>query len=395
MFVVMVECILRLITAFTVQKGPGDATGLGLQKRAMTESVQTRINKLWLRNYESRSSPFEPPFTVFVNDGFHDEARIKNIVPYVLMEPNKTWRVPNFLRSPDQEKESLFTVTSNNHGFRGKNFDKKKSKDEYRILLLGSYPAFGHGVNDQDTYATTLENCLNEDLAKNKKSKKNKVLVMNAGKQGGTAIMGYSFLKNEASEYQPDLLLWDYGWIELFLRKDVPVTSGERLNVREVGELGRKIRYFLYKNYWSYLSRAIIQKFYSFPVDVATEGWRQAMVATKAWVLENKLKTIFVRHNGVALPKEEYTRYDDNSNAFRFIDLQGALKIRRLTEDEKNEFWSQKNWIDEFSVSRQDIEKNEPYLMFNVDAIQLNKFAHKRVGEFICRKILDYKLIYE
>ena len=181
-------------------------------ERLMLNHVHPRITKIWNDGYDKKKIFWGPPYHVFLNRGEDDKERMKTIHKHSVL-PSGSWYTPNFLRSPNETETSSYQVTVNSLGFRSKEYSKEKPKDTIRIVALGSYPTFGSGVNDNETYSSYLENDLAQLTGK-------KVEVWNGGQQGVTAITGLARLKKEILDYQPDLLIWDFGWVDLYFGED-------------------------------------------------------------------------------------------------------------------------------------------------------------------------------
>ncbi len=171
------ELGLRFMDIVDFQMAPGNESGVGYQAKAMKKFVQLKINRLWMRTSDQRASMFEPPFPVFVNVDFHSSERIGLIAERSPLPPNLNITTENFLRLNPKSQNETFTVSTNSFGFRGHERNLEKSKNTFRIILLGSYPAFGHAVNDDQTYASILENELNRYFKGKKKFE-----VWNGGK---------------------------------------------------------------------------------------------------------------------------------------------------------------------------------------------------------------------
>lgn len=106
----------------------------------------------------------------------------------------------------DYEWDSHFTI--NSHGFRGEDFDFKKQKNEFRIIVIGDSCVFGACVDDQDTYCYKLEKLLNKD----KEDGHIIFRVINAGLPGMSSFRGLMFFKYYVNKYKPDILLVQFGW---------------------------------------------------------------------------------------------------------------------------------------------------------------------------------------
>ena len=121
------------------------------------------------------------------------------------LPPSQSWTSYDFLQDKNRAEITSYSIRSNSLGFRGKEYPKEKARNTYRIIVLGSYDTFGHGVGDDETYAAYLEDELN------KGSGEIHFEVWNGGRHAGTAIVGLARMTYEIFDYDPDLLILDYG----------------------------------------------------------------------------------------------------------------------------------------------------------------------------------------
>ena len=376
---------LRLVDHYAHKAAPGNEKGVGIQALAMRSFVQGKINNLWIRGRDARESIFEPPFDVFVNKDFNDENRLRFILQYASLPKNIHQSVENFLRLNNQKENEIFTVTSDSFGFRGKEHSLEKAKGTYRIMLLGSYPAFGHAVNDNETYATILENELNKHYQGKKKFE-----IWNGGKQGATSIMGYARLKEEIMGFNPDLVLWDYGWIELYLGRDMVKQDGKRVELKNLNWAKRQIINVCANSLLESLElcKFSINKMTKVSYTDAIDGWKESMTLLREWAKKNKLPVVFLRHKGVTIPAGEYQAFNNPMDRMYFIDTTDSILGTPPTEEEQKLFWSKENWLSELNYKRTDVEKSDSGLIFLGDAIQYNKIGYKRIGLFLAREFI-------
>lgn len=173
-----------------------------------------RLFPLWER--EAGSHPFEPPFTVFANRGFEDAARLKRILPYARLPAQGTWLAPDFLLSPRLRERSPYRIRSNSLGFRDPERGVRKPPGAFRVVCLGAYLTFGHGVGDDETYPRQLERLLNA------RGRGRRFEVWNGGRHAATVIMGLARLRLEIFRYAPDLLILEYGFTDFDIWDDNP-----------------------------------------------------------------------------------------------------------------------------------------------------------------------------
>lgn len=110
------------------------------------------------------------------------------------------WNRPNlrnFIGPSDGVPKS-----TNSFGFRYKeDIPYEKTVDEYRIFVLGDSSTFGHGVNDEETFAAQLERMLN------KYSNNYKFRVINAACPGHTTYQNLIVLKHMVLPFHPDMVI--------------------------------------------------------------------------------------------------------------------------------------------------------------------------------------------
>lgn len=375
----LVEGYLRVHAWLGPNYYPGEQNkGDNIQKEAMQTFLQEKIDRLWWRFLAEKASFYEPPFEVFINRGYEDAARMRHIAEHSRLPHDSQSTQQNFLRRNLTPDTGLFTVRGNNLGFRGEDRQAEKPAGTYRIIVLGSYPAFGHAVNDGETYPYVLE----KELAR-RIGRRPKVEVWNGGRQGGTSIMGVARLQYEIGAYRPDLIIWDYGWIEMYLMNDVSEDPGfEKQRMIPLSAGVRKVYDFCHKAQFLYTCRQIINKYGKISAQDAITGWRTAMEYLREWSAQNSVPVIFLRHRGVSLPAEEFTAFDRPQNRFYYLDTHKALD-EKLSPAETDEFWSGENWLSELGHTREDVLALNPDLMFVGDAIQYNKYAYRRFGRYL------------
>ncbi len=174
-----------------------------------TRDFRIRTWKHWLN--KPQKDFFQPPYSVFSNTDIYNDKRLKMIVNYSKLPPSKHWISRDFLLADNLIKNSDYQIFSNSHGYRGPERAVEKKINTKRIFVFGSYHAFGHGVDNKDTYSLILEKMLNE------KDSKHNYEVWNGGRHAGTAIMGLARLKMEAIKLKPDLIIWDYGFVDGYI----------------------------------------------------------------------------------------------------------------------------------------------------------------------------------
>ena len=108
---------------------------------------------------------------------------------------------------PNQHSKS---ITINNQGFRGDDFNIEKSDSVYRIFMLGGSTMFGHGAtSDETTIPGFVQKFFNEEFGENE------IQVINAGIQGADSSDELNLIKNKILNYSPDMIIIYDGWNDL------------------------------------------------------------------------------------------------------------------------------------------------------------------------------------
>ncbi len=204
-FGVIIVALLLLelyLRAAPTTLSPEDAYG-----RDYKASILSKI-PYWNTAYKKTDTPLLPPFLVFSDEGYDDSARLTQVYEATKMDPSRTWVSYDFLRSTQSPASTTYTAHINALGFRGKEYAAQKKPGVYRIIVLGSYQAFGFGVADTETYEYQLEQTLNKEYPGTTFE------VWNGGQPASTAIVGLARMKQEIFDYQPDLIVLDYGFVD-------------------------------------------------------------------------------------------------------------------------------------------------------------------------------------
>ena len=306
-------------------------------------------------------------------------------------------------------------ITTNSHGFRDEpEFDPARLAGEFRILSMGDSIAFGLTLDSSDTYAKVLERHLNARLGGLDYN------VINTAGPGYDPSSYYLFLKNEALEWQPDMVIveveltndvTDAAFVEWQVdpsNPSVPVRlkGGRYITAWDGTLLSAYVRgpYFYEKTYtYVELSRRILNLLYQnalvkpFPTDTGStyytlghegylldeqrieSGWKRLLGATKA--INDLLHSQEVSFLLMVMPARFAFEGDESNPRRRFSQ---ALVDR---------------------TTRFAIENDIPYLDFTeavgsaggpsafVDTLHLNEAGNRAVGielfEYINNEVLE------
>jgi len=201
LFIVLVvaEGLLRTINYFK----HGSAQ---LATEAYFKTLNLRLYRAWLK--PEQESPFLPPFQVYSDTGWDNPERLLKIYQTTELPKNQTWESHDFLQDEDRRDSTVYKITSNDLGFRGGSHKSEKKPGVIRVIALGDYHTFGHGVEDDQAYPAQLEKKLNTSPGKREFE------VWNGGRHAATAIIGLARAKHEIFQYKPDVLILDYGFVD-------------------------------------------------------------------------------------------------------------------------------------------------------------------------------------
>lgn len=348
------------------------------------------VNKLlfdleakWGRPYSARENIFTPPLDSFINRGFDDQERMEKVYRLTKLPPSQTWKVPNFLRRDYSAASAWFTVHSNAFGFRGPERRKEKSKNTFRVVALGSYATFGHGVNDDETFVSQLENLLNQN-----RSLKKRTEIWNGGRQGALAIMGLSRLERDVFPLRPDLLIWDYGWNDVYTRgdSDSTKTGMNFFGIKAARAWTERLFDFCYFGMGSRLTlcQRIQEKYLQRDQADIMAGFHEAFSRMVKIAKKNKIPVLIVRQPWTPIGFEHYEKYHDPKNRIYAVDA-GAVLEREPSEDEVQEFWNTPNWLTECGIKRENLGNMDQ--VYKIDPIQFSKFAHRAIASFLAPKV--------
>lgn len=151
---------------------------------------------------------------------------------------------------------------TNNYAFRNiNNIESVKSKNTYRIVLVGDSFTFGHGLKDNQTYPYLLEKYLNSYLSKDKKFE-----VINAGIPGYSPDQEYKQILKKLINFQPDLIIWNIIFYDLYdlAQRNPSYPSLYEINNNKLFELNPKVNSLYLRNYFLVNTPNFLKKSYTF-----------------------------------------------------------------------------------------------------------------------------------
>ena len=187
--------------------------------------------------------------------------------------------------------EGFYMGSINKFGYAGKSYDKEKSKNVFRIALIGDSYIEGFQIFARDNFGTYLEQKLNKTINK-------KIEVLNFG-IGGVDLRGmYLRFEKLAKDYNPDMTLFFIKEEDLVKKDVLPTPNPFRIN----NSIGFNDDY----------------------LNTSDSKLRQRFAFVRAYSVGNLLKEVFeVYHNGsllnILLDKFSAQSNSPNKHLKRFI----------------------------------------------------------------------------
>lgn len=155
-------------------------------------------------------------FAEFDKQGQAENAQQKfledrSVVVHNNIQENYSKYFPHQRLTDLDEHDEKFTVTINQSGFRGKDFDVRKKPGSVRIITLGASSTFGWHDRDNETYPYYLEEQLNQYLAEHPCKNITSFEVLNLGVPHLTSEQIYALFVHEAIALEPDLVTFYEG----------------------------------------------------------------------------------------------------------------------------------------------------------------------------------------
>lgn len=110
------------------------------------------------------------------------------------------YRLKRNFAGEHSSREYKALIYTNSEGLRDAEHPVSKSKDTFRILILGDSITFGYGVKAEESYPKVLERLLNSEGT-------GRYEVINAGIPGYGTAQEYLYLRESGLKYEPDLVI--------------------------------------------------------------------------------------------------------------------------------------------------------------------------------------------
>lgn len=366
------ETFLRINDHFFLNE---DQIEIGRYRARLVQTIQEQ----WLNT--KQSDPYLPPYLVYSDKGYDDEARLKRIFDTARAKPNVDTTSWDFIRGPEHMSQTTYQIHTNSLGFRGAERTVAKPAGTKRIIALGSYQTFGHGVNDDQTFPARLEQELNH------LDRKKKYEVWNGGRHSDTAIVALARLKHEIFSYSPDLLIIDYGFVDPLVWSDDLMLSAARLPdgrlYAGVKTTWRWMLPFLIKTrVFNSFMGFVVQRNYQYNL----HNFSAVMQAIISLASEKKVPVILLRQPPVKIADEVYSRL--TKPEVRFVRVDEVLKQTPLANEVLAECRSAQFWLRDAPASGSDPKYENPYCYF-LNPLQLNAAGQSAVGRSLARTILE------
>lgn len=281
----------------------------------------------------------------------------------VSLLPSHAWNTWDFLRSDDQRAESRYRVTTDELGLR---ITPKASKKAPRILVVGGYQAFGHGVGDKETYSYLL----------GEKGWR----VLNAGVPSANTELVLKLLEKRWSELAPDVVVLDVGmtdrvaaagWTVIFHPHKIFFSPGtyayqfmERLNRRLLsGPLGE-----------SYLVALLVATSMKGDEQRNVMAWRRNADRLMHFLRERNARVIVLDQAVGAFAESEYLALMARNPGVRFLSIARAAREAGRPE---NFHGDDDAWLDEFPPALADFyRRGHPAYFYQANFLQGNRHLH-------------------
>lgn len=373
----------------------GSEIALRLAKdRFRLEAFLLVHRSMWLHFLEQpQGNPLMPPFVVFANTGIKDPRRLERIAQLTRLPRNATLRAPDFLQSPADAARSAYTVRTNSLGFRDPERSRKKPPRTFRVICLGAYVTFGHGVEDDQAFPRVLERRLNSGRGGGPRFE-----VWNAGGHSATAIHGLALLETELFDYEPDLLILEYGFSDKVTMADQFTPVAMRLPTRRLpGRLIlRALRPFADLLTRSYLCAAVVTRIQRAHQPQNIRRWRGVTRRTIEAARQRGIPVIILDHLAMMGPPKPLFTELASEPGVRYHSVDAALRSLPPSPEQISSWRAGGGWFSEWAPFS--TLKNEhglpllstlslPYGPYLVDIFHPNRWGHEAIARMLERPV--------
>jgi hypothetical protein len=367
----MVEGLLRAREAFFMSSEQAASNRFHAK-------IGQRIAEFWL-NVDQRD-PYLPPFLVYRDAGFGDPVRLKTIFDSTPLTPNVNAKSWDFLQDPSRAEQTIYSIHTNSLGFRDPERSQSKPEGTKRIIALGAYHVFGHGVNDDESYPAQLEKFLNQ------RDDKTKYEVWNGGRDASTAIVGLAHLKNEIFNYAPDLLIIDYGFVDPLVRSDNLMITAMRLpDGRTMAMVKKWLIPLMPILASSYFYNALMNPSSNYKNNILE--FSATMSAIEALAREKNVPVIFVQQPQAMIAPHVYTNFIGPRDSY--VNVKKLFTQTPPTEEQMRRFTSRPSWLDEAPPALRNNPRALVLAPYQLDVLQLSPLGNKVLARNLANLILE------
>lgn len=344
--------------------------------------LNSRIYLEWLKTGDS--DPFRPPFTVFANKDIDNEDRLQEIVRKTALPPSREWVSSDFLQDEKWAERTRYSVHSNSLGFRGRSHAARKKKGIYRIIALGTYQTFGHGVRDDETYPSQLE----ADL--NRRSQSNSYEVWNGGRHASTAIVGLARLKYEIFKYDPDLLIIDYGHVDPYTVDDNLFLNALRFPDDAAFQTAKGIlRPVIALTGNSVLTARLLKNAIYLSRDEGTREFLATMRHILDLTAKRHVPVILVKQLPVPVATEAFRKLAGADNYF--VDVHEVFSRNPPNLLLAKKFVTEPNWLWDIEEGYAPVGRRFRFFSYRLNYLQLNSTGHKVLARALASEIFKIR----
>jgi hypothetical protein len=341
--------------------------------------LRPRLWKSWLN--EGNKNPLLPPFRVFKNSDFSNPDRLRLIANEALLPKDTSLQAHDFLRAESLKSQTRYHVRTNGHGLRQNS--PVQGHNLFKIVCLGSYHTFGHGLNDNQTFPFYLQKFLNERSANTVYS------VQNAGRQAATAIVGLSLLEKIFLEQQPNVIVWDFGFVDSAVWEDDLIPVVMLFPDTAFSKYVKKFfSYFLSK---SYALAFFLEKVKDNSTENNIEEFKVLTTKMLKLAEQKKMRVLLVRNTkvGPKFPKTLYQELADSYEGATFVDYNQAFIENPPSQQVRQRFESSDNWTKEFDGNKL---VEGPYFQpqeYHLNVYQYNADGQRAIAEHLTKVLLQ------
>ena len=170
--------------------------------------------------------------------------RLSPMTTVAVEHPDRPHWIPDKLEHKETIRTWMnFSFTTNDEGFRGRDFGPAKAAGSFRIIVVGECVAFGFGVSDDEPYPVLLEAAINSAADR-------PVEVFNLSLFGVAPQGILALLREHADALAPDLIIFAPGTDTVFVPEHV--SSPARL------DLGQQKYGHMLRAYYDILAQAVL-----------------------------------------------------------------------------------------------------------------------------------------